>query len=457
VDSEAIFRLMSHYTKNGTEPFTLDILEEVGVRLEGTFTTISMSTNNPYQIALTKEKRPMELVYVKPLQLLIVCSDQKYCDAAFFAFNKASKLYGLGFDELKRGDVLSQMFTENNVGLIDLTVKVDDNTTINDLIDKRDIWKSDKKWRDKKVYGTKTHNNNVNQSTGQNVGGAAAGKKPTTPATSTTSSETTSSVGTGKSTKADEDFEGQVFCKELGKYVDGDQVKEAAKVGAVLISSSTGSVKSYVDTAEGEKEVEVKTRKNGELKKVKADVTVEPEIVEAAKDDELTRGRYRDNKDLSEDLQMVDPGSVEALDPFILANKVRRNICTAAILRGAQIYKNYVLQAGKGILMSSNDKKKSSASVTIRVAKKVIAVLMDMIDGFHSNTEDFQEAVKEYAADHDDGEFTKENLSKLFSEGDRKGNPTVDVFCSMFDEEASDEPKDTGGKVRENGHQQERG
>ena len=454
VDSEAIFRLIQHYTKNGKNPFTIDMLEEVGVRLDGPATYMAMNTNNPYQIAFMKEKRPLVFVYIRPLQLLIAVSDENFVNSSLYDFNKTSVLYNSGFPTLKEGDVKSVICPENNVGIIDLTVAVDDNTIPNDLIEKKDIWKSDKKWRSVKTSTYTNGNSSVGydwRTQQQNFPAANRKKQNTSQATANVATNTTANT-----TAKDNDikFEGSVFCKELGKYVAPDEVKEAAKVGAVMINSGTGTVKAIDSSTKLDKKDEAKTVTNKErladtdskVEKKTVEVGHKPEVVEAAKDADITREQYRDNKDLMDDLSVVDEDTLGALEPYVLGNKIRKRVCQSAFRAGAEYARKIKVNANK-------DPKDKSASVIVRLAKKVIFTFAGMCDGFYLNNEDLEEAIVETAADYEEGEFTEENIKKLFNEGDRSSNPVIDIFVSLFEKKESvNESNGSNTKVRENGH-----
>jgi glucosamine 6-phosphate synthetase-like amidotransferase/phosphosugar isomerase protein len=62
VDTEAISHLLHEYTKNGTEPFTIDILRETCRRLQGTYSVLAASGNNPFQVAQFRDSKPAEMV-----------------------------------------------------------------------------------------------------------------------------------------------------------------------------------------------------------------------------------------------------------------------------------------------------------------------------------------------------------------------------------------------------------
>ena len=75
VDSEAIGRLLHHYTNGGVEPFTVEMIKETSRRLHGSYSVLAMSGNNPFQVAQFRDGRPAEMVLVRPLKMVFVASE----------------------------------------------------------------------------------------------------------------------------------------------------------------------------------------------------------------------------------------------------------------------------------------------------------------------------------------------------------------------------------------------
>lgn len=435
VDSEAIFRLMHYFTANGKEPFTLEILEEVATRLDGAFSVIAYNVNNPYQIAVMKDKRPMIFTVIKPLKIVVIVSEEKFIDNSLFAYNKIARLYNMAdFIPIATSDVNSQIFPENNVGILDLTKEITAETEARDMVIRKDVFKSIKKWQAPSAYSYNNYNSykapaaNTNAHTAL-ANAALGGAANQFPVDTSTENKPT--------------FEGLVFCKELNKYVAPDEVVKAAKIGATLINTNSGDIKAL--TVNEETKTTDKTEKADEepnttvLEKTTVDLAVEPEIVQAAKDSKLTLCQYKDNKDLAEDLAVVDTNSLEALQPFTLANRVRKHVCQSAFIEGAQYYKNLI--KNKTGFQKAQTQKEDTASSVIRVAKKVINVFKDIVDGIHDNNDDLREALKSTAEDYDGGDFTPDNLSKLFSAGDRKKSGLIDIFCTLYEKEKNNGEK----------------
>lgn len=135
VDSEAIFRLMQHFTDNGKDPFTLDILNEVTKRLSGAFGVIAVNADNPTNIVILKDARPVELCLIKPLKMVLVGSEIKFFDSILYEYNKMAALFAFpNFITLKSSDIEIKSVIDNQYGLIDLTTEITSTTTLENLI-----------------------------------------------------------------------------------------------------------------------------------------------------------------------------------------------------------------------------------------------------------------------------------------------------------------------------------
>jgi hypothetical protein len=149
VDSEAIFRLLHHYTTNGTEPFTTQALQETCKRLSGSYAVLAFSGNNPFQLAAFRADRPLEIAVIKPLKLVLIASEKDFLRMALFRYNKMANLYQVGalkFLSLTKGDVLEGTLADDSLFLFDVRKEIDDTTKIPDLFITESIPRIDKIW-----------------------------------------------------------------------------------------------------------------------------------------------------------------------------------------------------------------------------------------------------------------------------------------------------------------------
>lgn len=154
VDSEAIFRLLQHYTNDCTLPFTKEALVEVCTRLEGTYSFIAYNANNPYQVVSAKDGRPAEYCFIRPLGLVLIASETKFIDRALWNYNKQARLFPTGnpetaFVALTKDDVEYFTLPNDTVAIFDLTKEVTADTKLADLYETEKVpfqvkpnWKS---------------------------------------------------------------------------------------------------------------------------------------------------------------------------------------------------------------------------------------------------------------------------------------------------------------------------
>lgn len=160
VDSEAIFRLAAHYTNNGEEPFTMDVLKEIVHRLDGSFSVIMFNADNPYQIPVFRDGRPMEFIFIRELALLIIVSDKDYWDQVHFAYERMAKYY-----EYKTIPSLLPMKIEkgaldnDGAAIFDLTTNVEENTVLKDLAEWEKLLGTGRIWKTQTT--TSYYNRNI--------------------------------------------------------------------------------------------------------------------------------------------------------------------------------------------------------------------------------------------------------------------------------------------------------
>jgi hypothetical protein len=163
VDSEAIFRLLSHYTANGTEPFTTQAIQETCKRLSGTYSVLAFSGNNPFQLAAFRDGKPLEILVIKPLKLVLLASEKDFLRTALFRYNKMANLYQTGvlkFISLTKGDVEEATLADDSLFLFDVRKDIVADTKITDLFITEKIPRTDKIWV-AKSYVTTTYNHGV--------------------------------------------------------------------------------------------------------------------------------------------------------------------------------------------------------------------------------------------------------------------------------------------------------
>ncbi len=116
VDSEAIFHLMFHLTERGTKPWDEDMMKKLGKRLDGAAACIVVNTRFPNLVATWRFGRPMEYFLIAPLNIVIICSEKKFVEAALEKYD----LYRVLFDkELPALETYDTALTEKDFRIFD--------------------------------------------------------------------------------------------------------------------------------------------------------------------------------------------------------------------------------------------------------------------------------------------------------------------------------------------------
>ncbi len=416
VDSEAIMRLLQTFTNDCKDPFTLDTLEEVTRRLEGAFSVIAYNANNPYQVALIRKTRPMEIAIIKPLKLMVVYSEDEFIDSALYNYNKAAKIYKLPFETLSEDDIESLTMPLDNIGIVDLTAKINEDTKIIDVLEKKDTFKTTKFWQTP-VSKTYTKNWNKNNQANKAIDKTKdAGKK---------------SSNSGNGTKEDKNFPGKIFCKELNAYVKVNEEEKLADVGPILLDNPKGTtfgLEKLSSLKEIKKDSETTKKLEAKIKPVelKSKLTTSTEIVEMQniEDPEVLKGaenssafleRYDSVEDIVKDIDAVSVNTVNALPISALANRVRVSIYKKAFVEGADFYKKLKID--------------NNAEKAVRVAKHIVTIFGEVISRItDQNTEKCEEEIQLCMTQVNTTELTKDNINNVFSKGNLIRNMPLNIL-----------------------------
>ena len=155
VDSEAIFRLFEHYTNKGKEPFTMDMIQKVANRLEGQFAITLFNADNLEQVPVFRDGRPVELILIRKYGILFMISEEKFWNHIHFNYERLA-FYSEELLQVKLpsfiddNDIETKVLPDDSAIIFDLTLKVGEDTKIDDLGE----WQKIK--RDKKIWGAKT-------------------------------------------------------------------------------------------------------------------------------------------------------------------------------------------------------------------------------------------------------------------------------------------------------------
>ena len=151
VDSEAIFRLFDHYTNQGKEPFTIDMVQNIVNRLDGQFAITLFNADNPYQIPVFRDGRPVEFVLLKEFGILLMISEEKFWNKIHFRYARWPKYYPdlCSMDLpafLNKKLIEKKSLPDDSAMIFDLTKQVTEDTTIDDLGEWSKIERNNKIW-----------------------------------------------------------------------------------------------------------------------------------------------------------------------------------------------------------------------------------------------------------------------------------------------------------------------
>ena len=104
VDSESIFHLMFHLSERGTKEFDEVMMRKLGTRLDGSAACIAVNTRFPHQVITWRFGRPLEYFLVAPLNIVIICSEKKFVEAALKSYELYRNLFDRELPELATYD-----------------------------------------------------------------------------------------------------------------------------------------------------------------------------------------------------------------------------------------------------------------------------------------------------------------------------------------------------------------
>jgi hypothetical protein len=397
VDSEAIGHLLNHYTKNGSEPFTSEIIKETTRRMHGSYSVLAMSGNNPYQVAQFRDGRPAEMVLVKPLKMVYIASEKKFLETVLFEYNKMAKLFmtSAKFPHITKADVEFQMLPDDSMALWDLTTPIEKDTTIKDLYQ----WEKVPLRIDKVWHTTTTYQGNKNTSYNQKKVGTSVDAK--------NKSTGTTSVGD------DKDADGLVWSKSLNKFKTQSGITDSKDIGAITIDVEKGEINKLDDESTGDdaikevdknqienllvsaaetKELSIKkvsnvvkkssNKKNDDtdnVPKVSGD-TVEVEMAADAQaikkaEEHVENGlsKYENDEEVVNDLDVSDVSILLPLPMYALANRIKKFIFKRGFIEGYTARKKEIREPASG---TGDEKTKTeNAEKKIRLMKMVVKIM----------------------------------------------------------------------------------
>ncbi len=271
VDSEAIMQLVYYLTKEGTEPFSLEVLKETCKRLHGTYSCIVLNSNSPNQVATFRDNRPAEGAIIRPLNIALIASDNDFLKTVLFRYQKMARLYNssVKFPPLGKDDIEMKVLPDDHAYIWDLSMPIGKKTGITDLYISERIPRTGKLWGKKTTSYNSEYNYNRNWD-----------KKKTTKKT-----EVDAKPATGSKAAVDDDDESQyeeaasarVWNKKARTFEKKEGIEESKKLGPVEIDISPFGKTEAVDN--GYRNVEsilLEMKSERKSKKKEDDIDVAP-------------------------------------------------------------------------------------------------------------------------------------------------------------------------------------
>ena len=488
VDSEAIFRLMHFYTRRAKEPFSMQLLQSVCQRLHGTFACLAFSGNNPHQLVAFRDGRPMEAMLIKPLNLVVIASEEQFLHAATFRYNRIVRLYNPNssvFPQIKKGDLEIKTLPDRSIFMFDLRQKIGKTTTITDVVQQEKIPTTGKLWA--KPVTTTTHNAGFNQYNNRaSVPARTPAYNPhTRPAnntgnganTQTTEKKTTGNAGstTGASSPTNEtgveNRVGLAWNREKNEYKSVNGVASTKDHGSVDLSlynqkptpaeedltnpnfvlvpddtpldrEASNGTRLEVDKVETVGNTSPSPPAKEEIPTgatvKEIDVSQFPDVLEEAVERASQLPKFTDDDEAATSIDLDDTTYFKSMSPFSLVNRSRRTFFQEGWFEG---YVTCLLRGGKDkdpdkdiqtMLLERHKEKHRRMQKTLR-AVKIIAKMLDGI-GNKSNDDVVREIVNKSQMA---GKYVNpQELSKVFRAGDLREMPTLRKILQALDNTA---------------------
>lgn len=407
VDSEAIFRLLHHYSDNGTIPFTTEMVKSITQRLQGSYAVLAFSGNNPYQLAMFRDERPIEMMFVRPLKTMFIASEKGFLKTAMFRYNKMLHLYNTNFVSVNPDQIEFKELIDSSLAIFDLTIDVEEDTEIDDLCDWLKTPFLDKVWKSSNtnyVYsGDSNHSYHkkgvVNSKESRAVGGKIG--------------ETAKTAFSKKDKdKKNKEKIGMIWNRALNEYKNEFGIEDSIKFKAVeidIIAKKVHDVKITDKKIKNDKKI---------TSKVEVDMPVDTIALEKAQEFSKVIHLLKNKEELVEELELSDKNSLDVLPLHALANKTKK--------MGYKLgfYDGHVEAKKEKIENTTTDvlyKKLLKSQSNICILKSIVSILSRMVASSNNNTtENIIEAVKYTFKQKKD--ILSSAMKGVFSVGDLKSN-----------------------------------
>jgi len=435
VDSEAIFRLFEHFTNKGKEPFTLPMVQKVVNRLDGQFAVALFNADNPYQVPIFRDGRPVEFFLIKDYGLLFIVSEIDFWNAVHFRYERAIFDHGLNLPSFIDTPIEKEDLDDDSCLIFDLTNKVNGNTKIKDLGKWSKMDRNNKIWKDKVVgyQSTNNYRRNTNANRSGDINMTKDGGEKKTRVFDNIQKKYVSKVG-DKVLKDDEeavlpvdkDASSSTILNQEGAIKSTDDGAEETNIQPIGINDSTNyGTGGKKDEKEVKKEANEKDRQDkgkvGEEsgKVVEVDMTQDSkELVEAAENtfkslDSAQKG-YADIGEVLDKLDIQDSKIASEIGMVAIANRSFRYAWKKGFIKACKCFPSYAKTLKNDIKVAKREKYITSLKSLVIL----LAMHFDKIKALNSKDriEGLRMITKKYF-DHkkNAGKIDMESVSDVFS------------------------------------------
>jgi len=467
VDSEAIIRLLHVYSKNGTVPFTPDMIKEVAMRLQGSYAVLAFSGNNPFQLACFRDGRPIEFALIKPTKQILVASEKIFLQSAVFRMSKEVKLYNNRiYPYLTEDDVEFKTMRDDSLVIWDLTRDIDNNTKIEDLYNTKDVPRANKLWKApiQSNYSSSYHGNYNHSYSNNNYNShASAATNSMSNKNCSTNAKNYTSVSKKREKNATnkENRNGMIWNHKFKKFEPNiTEISAAEKIGNVEINIDEDRIKHIgakydslhtVELIEGDESIQDVTENIVEARiinepNINDDVTiidpadidilhtegecttaitrVDHVVLEEANTALEELEKYESIEDVMIDMDIDSEEAMNQIPIHALANRMKKVMYKLGFYDGW--LKCSSRKKGNGVENNTDKKhmsKLSRAEKNIRILKTMTTIMFKIFDGKESNvyTDQSYGSVLNKALMEslkDGGRLNTDDIDKVYSQGD---------------------------------------
>jgi hypothetical protein len=460
VDSEAIFRLLHHFTNNGIEPFSPKVIQEVCKRLHGSYSCLAVAGNNPYQMVGFRDARPMETLLIKPLKLLLIASDKEFLKHVIFRYNKVANLYHVGmngFPPLKKSDVELLSLHDDTLYIFDIRKGIETTSKITDLFISEKIPRIDKIWGtpSSSIYSpsnSSAYNQHMNRSTDKSAVSDYLNRHTEDRLGMAWNKEVSSYQDITKLENSKEysnveidSVNGEVIDAETGKTLMTPEKKTATDDSKFKLSRTYNGIDSLITTQAKINELPIPIdESNKQLVVVpdqnKTEVVLEthPEVLEKAGIALREEENFSNIREVQLALEIEKEEDLKRLPLYSLANRIKRFFYKKGWYNGYTsclhtIEKNEEITLPTRKMLIKVNNKRKVAEKNIRTMKSIIQVFSNITTDYQVDLDGAGEviinkAVKEVLSGNN--ELDTDTIKNIFKPGDFRNKPILEKITS---------------------------